>query len=92
MNLGSWGYNPYYGLGTYIRCCGMVNSPYGYRYYSPLGAYQAFFAPRPVYQMPSGTGSPTYQTAAPTSGGYSGLFALFDVLSAVRSRGSSELG
>jgi hypothetical protein len=76
MNLGSWGYNPYYGLGTYIPCRGMVNSPYGYRYYSPLGAYQAFFAPRPVYQMPSGgggMGSPSYQTAAPSSGGYSGV-------------------
>ena len=33
--LGTWGYNPYYGLGTYIPCNGTMNSPYGYRYWSP---------------------------------------------------------
>lgn len=74
MNLGSWGYNPYYGLGTYIPCNGSIASPYGHRYYSPNGAYQAFYAPRPVYQpSDSGMGRPSYQTAAPSSGGYSGV-------------------
>src|SRR5262245_21765296 len=77
-NLGSWGYNPYYGLGTYIPCHTRVYSPYGYQYYSPMGAYNAFYAPRPVYRKPSdsgfgGMGAPSYSTAAPSSGGYSGV-------------------
>src|SRR5579883_1205815 len=46
---GTWGYNPYYGLGTYIPCQGTLMSPYGYRYWSPYSAYQAFWAPRPTY-------------------------------------------
>ena len=74
MRLGSWGYNPYYGLATYIPCRGTLNSPYGYRYWSPHAVYQAFYAPRPVY-TPSyggGMGAPSYPTSSPTSGGYSG--------------------
>jgi hypothetical protein len=75
---GTWGYNPYYGLGTYIPCAGTLNSPYGYRYWSPLAVYRAFYAPRPVY-MPSpnmgGFGAPSYPTSGGTSGGYSGAVA-----------------
>jgi hypothetical protein len=77
FNLGSWGYNPYYGLGTYIPCRGQINSPYGYRYWSPAALYRAYFAPRPVYHPPSqsggGMGSPSYTTVSPSSGGYSGV-------------------
>jgi hypothetical protein len=75
---GTWGYNPYYGLGTYIPCSGTLNSPYGYRYWSPLAVYRQFYAPRPVYQpSPSmgGFGAPSYQTMGGTSGGYSGTVA-----------------
>ncbi len=73
---GSWQYNPYYGFGTYIPCNGTLNSPYGYRYWSPMAVYRAFYAPRPVY-MPSagsggGFGAPSYQTMGGTAGGYSG--------------------
>jgi hypothetical protein len=72
---GTWGYNPYYGFGTYIPCNGTLYSPYGYRYWSPLAVYRAFYAPRPTY-MPTGGnggfGTPSYQTMGATSGGYSG--------------------
>jgi hypothetical protein len=75
-NLGSWGYNPWYGLITYIPCNGNIMSPYGYRYYSPQGVYQAFYAPRPIYNPSSGFPSaPSYPTMGSTSGGYSGTVA-----------------
>ncbi len=77
-SLGSWGYNPYYGLGTYIPCTGSIYSPYGYRFWSPLAVYQAFYAPRPVYN-PGGGGyggyRPSYPTMGTTSSGYSGTMS-----------------
>jgi hypothetical protein len=76
---GSWTYNPYYGFGTYMPCNGTLNSPYGYRYWSPLAAYQAFYAPRPVYRPSSpdfgSFGRPSYGTMGSSSGGYSGTMA-----------------
>jgi hypothetical protein len=72
---GTWGYNPYYGLGTYIPCQGTLNSPYGYRYWSPFAVYRAFYAPRPAYSPNPGGGGfgvPSYPTMGGTSGGYSG--------------------
>ncbi len=76
-SLGSWGYNPYYGLGTYIPCTGSIYSPYGFQFWSPLAVYQAFFAPRPVF-MPSpggGFGGPGYNSMRTTSSGYSGTMS-----------------
>jgi hypothetical protein len=74
--MGTWGYNPYYGFGTYIPCNGQLYSPYGYRYYSPLAVYRSFYAPRPTYAPSSpnfGTfGSPGYSSMGASSGGYSG--------------------
>jgi hypothetical protein len=76
---GTWGYNPYYGMGTYIPCNGTLNSPYGYRYWSPLAVYRAFYAPRPVYAPSPNTGGfgggPSYPTMGSTAGGYSGTVA-----------------
>ncbi len=76
-NYGSWGYNPYYGLITYIPCNGTLVSPYGYRYYSPGAVYQTFYAPRPVYTPNYGGfgGPPSYSTMGSTSSGYSGTIA-----------------
>jgi hypothetical protein len=78
-SLGSWGYNPYYGLGTYIPCNGSIYSPYGYRFWSPMAAYQAFYAPRPVFGPRPGFGgggyNPGYSTMGRTSSGYSGTMA-----------------
>jgi hypothetical protein len=77
-SLGSWGYNPYYGLGTYIPCSGSIYSPYGYRFWSPMAVYRAYYAPRPVYNPGYGGGggyNPSYPTMAPSSGGYSGTMS-----------------
>ena len=77
--MGTWGYNPYYGFGTYIPCNGTLNSPYGYRYFSPYAAYQTFYMPRPTMPAPSsgfGTfGAPSYPTMGSSSGGYSGTMS-----------------
>jgi hypothetical protein len=84
---GTWGYNPYYGLGTYIPCQGSLMSPYGFRYWSPIAVYQAFYAPRPTYSPSAGGGgfgSPSYGSMGMSGGGYSG-----SVGSAVSSAGSS---
>jgi hypothetical protein len=76
---GTWGYNPYYGMGTYIPCSGTLYSPYGYRYWSPLAVYRAFYAPRPVYAPSMNSGGfgsvPSYRTMGSTAGGYSGTVA-----------------
>lgn len=72
---GTWGYNPYYGFGTYIPCQGTMMSPYGYRYWSPYAVYRAFYAPRPTYTPTyngGGFGTPSYSSYGGTSGGYSG--------------------
>jgi hypothetical protein len=73
MHLGSWGYNPYYGLATYIPCNGRLSSPYGYYYWSPMAVYRQFYAPRPVFNpTPSGMGGGGYPTMGASPGGYSG--------------------
>jgi len=77
-NYGNWGYNPYYGLITYIPCSGSPISPYGYRYYSPRSIYDAFYAPRPTPPQNtggSGMSTPSYSTMGSTSSGYSGTIA-----------------
>jgi hypothetical protein len=76
--LGTWTYNPYYGFGTYIPCNGTLNSPYGYRYFSPYAVYRNFYAPRPVYSPSPDMGTfsrPTYNTMGSSSGGYSGTMS-----------------
>jgi len=76
-NYGNWGYNPYYGLITYIPCSGSAVSPYGYRYLSPRAVYDAFYAPRPTPPQNTGGGmpAPSYSTMGSTSSGYSGTIA-----------------
>jgi hypothetical protein len=80
MSTGTWGYNPWYGFGTYIPCNGTLNSPYGFRYWSPLAVYRAFWAPKPVYAPPAGGyggfGAPSYPTMGSSSGGYSGTTSM----------------
>jgi hypothetical protein len=77
--LGTWGYNPWYGFGTYIPCNGRIYSPYGYAMWSPMAAWRQFYAPRPVYNPSMGGGAdsifnraPSYSTMGSSSGGYSG--------------------
>lgn len=62
---GTWDYNPYYGLGTYVPCQGSVMSPYGLYYWSPPMVYGAFFSPNPIYVFNNRglTGSPAGYTS-----------------------------
>ncbi len=89
---GTWSYNPYYGLGTYIPCQGRIMSPYGFAYWSPFAAYNAFFAPQAVYGWSLGRGynnpgygfgAPGYTRSSLSRSGYSG---------AVSSAGSGSVG
>jgi hypothetical protein len=52
----SWYYNPYFGMYTYMPMNGMFYSPYGYPYYSPGLAYQAYQYPG-AYGRSYGTGT-----------------------------------
>lgn len=75
-----WYWNPYFGMFTYIPYRGVLNSPFGWRYYSPREVYvvyepprQAAFAawdPTPRYNQNLG-----YATIAPTPRGTSGTMA-----------------
>jgi hypothetical protein len=97
--MGSWGYNPYYGFGTYIPCRGRFQSPYGFYYWSPVAVYREFFAPRPVYTF-SDMGPRSYPSMGSSSGGYSGAAgssgmsggAVSAPPSAAASSGSSSAG
>jgi hypothetical protein len=76
---GGWRWNPWYGLVTYIPCSAGINSPYGYRYYSPYNVMRVYYTPpAPSYNRggfggDSGAGS--YSAMGQTSGGYSGAMS-----------------
>ncbi len=53
----SWFWNPYFGMYTFLPYSNVIWSPYGYGFYSPLGAYRQYYSPRPSY-------APTAQSAA----------------------------
>lgn len=70
---GTWSYNPYFDLYTYIPYYGRNCNPYyGICYYSPAAAYQTFFM-QPVYAAPAGYGggstSPSYTQMSGTPTG-----------------------
>jgi hypothetical protein len=71
---GSWSYNPYFDMYTYIPMNGtMCNPYYGLCYYSPMTAYNTFYR-QPVYTAPAGfggggSGTPTYTPMSGTSTG-----------------------
>ena len=70
-----WIWNPWYGVYTYVPCYGSLNSPYGYRYWSPYTVGQAYYRP-PVYSGGggnSGYGSVPYNTTGASSNGSSGV-------------------
>ena len=77
--VGTMRWNPWYGMWTYIPYGGMVCDPFwGYCYYNPMRVYSTYYAPPVIYRAPTGFGgggNPGYQTAAPTSSGYSGTMA-----------------
>jgi len=75
-NYGNWGYNPAYGLITYIPCSGTLIDPYGNRYYSPGAVYNTFYRqPPPPQNSGMNAPQPSYSTMGSTSSGYSGTIA-----------------
>jgi hypothetical protein len=93
--VGTLRWNPWYGLWTYIPYGGMVCDPiWGYCYYNPVRVYSTYYAPQIIYRPPptrvGGGGTPSYQTAAPTSSGYSGTRA--SAVSSVASSPSAGVG
>ncbi|MBZ5622080.1 MAG: FecR domain-containing protein [Acidobacteriia bacterium] len=74
---GMWGWNPYFGLYTYIPGSGrFCDSLWGYCYWSPNTVNRMYYQPPPAIFNGGGGGySPSYSTMAPTSGGYSGAMA-----------------
>src|ERR1035441_10060711 len=75
LNHSSWGFNPYFGLYTYIPMYGtMCNPYYNYCYYSPGVVYNRFYAPMASYN-PGNFGrsnsSPAYSTMNRPSTGVS---------------------
>jgi len=70
---GSWSWNPYFGMYTYIPMYGRYCNPfYNVCYYSPMAAYNTFYA-QPVYTMPASTmgsaATPNYTQMSGTSTG-----------------------
>ena len=75
LNQSSWGFNPYFGLYTYIPMKGMMCNPYyDYCYYSPIVVYNRFYSPMASYN-PGNFGrsnsSPAYSTMNRPSTGVS---------------------
>jgi hypothetical protein len=80
----SWSYNPYFGMYTYIPMSGRMCNPfYDLCYYSPMAAYQTFYAPMvynnyggatrgggytQLHGSPSGTASSITASSGSTSG------------------------
>ena len=81
LNQSSWGFNPYFGLYTYIPMNGMMCNPYyAYCYYSPMVVYNRFYAPGAYYNSGGfGRGNssigPSTTSGASTTGVSSGVGA-----------------
>jgi hypothetical protein len=57
---GSWFYNPYYSMYTYLPMNGMFFNPYGYGFFSPFSVYQIYGNPGFYYGGGGGySGTPT---------------------------------
>jgi hypothetical protein len=74
---GSWRYNPYYGMVTYVPCGANIYSPYGYRYFSPNNVARMFYVPPPGRGLGGfgGGNSRNYPSMGSSGGGYSGAVA-----------------
>ena len=64
---GSWYYNPFYSMYTYMPMNGMFFNPYGYGFFSPFSVYQVYNNPGYFYSSGSGatTGTPVSSTNRP---------------------------
>jgi hypothetical protein len=72
---GGWYYNPYMSMFTYVPSSGMIASPFGFGFFSPMAIYSAY---SPVYSFygggaPRGAPSLSGLSSAARSGSTSGL-------------------
>ena len=77
---GTWGWNPYYGLYTFIPFAGRFCDPfYGYCYWSPYTVGRVFYNPGAYYGGYNNGGgggfNSAYRTMGATASGYSGTVA-----------------
>ncbi len=93
-NTGSWYYNPYYSMFTYIPGRGTYYSPFGYSLWSPYTVY-SMYAPRPVYYSPvpnyasSGAG---YRSIPMSGGDRSGAMAAASSMGSPHAATTSSAG
>ena len=74
---GTWGWNPYFGMYTYIPGTGRFCDPYyGYCYWSPYSVVRVYYQPPVnIYNNGGGGYNASYPSMGSTSGGYSGTMA-----------------
>jgi hypothetical protein len=73
---GVWRFNPYFGMYTFIPAGGILMSPYGYRYWSPVTVGRIWYVPPPMSSSGwNSAASGGYQGMGGTSTGYSGTAA-----------------
>ena len=77
--LGSWYYNSFYGMYTFLPYGGIAYSPFGYSYFSPSTVYQAYN----VYGGSSSAGSTASRTATSQVGSASPVKTSLPVWSGV---------
>jgi hypothetical protein len=66
---GNWNWNPYYGMWTYITLANRYCDPFwGYCYYNPMGVWNYYYRPRPIYSNPGGTGIGATRVTTPSTG------------------------
>jgi len=90
--VGTWRWNPWYGMWTYIRYGGVYCDPmWGYCYYNPRDVMNAYYRP-PVYYnpMPGWGGGGGYSGAPATYSGSSGAAASSGVAVSAPSAGSGS--
>lgn len=78
LGSGAWGWNPYFGMYTYLPLSNRVWSPYGFRFWSPGTVAQVYYQPPSnVWNNSASSGgfAPSYRTMAPVGGGYSGTMS-----------------
>jgi hypothetical protein len=69
-NTGSWNWNPYFGMFTFLPATGVYNSPFGSSFYSP-GLVDLMYSPQPIYTGPVSLGRPPAMIQAPANPGAS---------------------
>jgi FecR protein len=74
---GSWQYNPWYRIITWVPCGTNIYSPYGYRYYNPYNVMRVYYQPPPIFNNGGGFGGNggSYSAMGQTSAGYSGAMS-----------------